>query len=199
MLKKQLEKQLANALNTGESQIQLYPEEKEYVNRHQLLSKNIAVIENDATLRFSGAVIERCDKATEDLLSHETSNFLSHPVAYLKENRNEFVHMESTSLTNIGVDAIALEFDEVFETYTAMLGLQLQKKYGISLKDHINGHLIGDGITFSVLFSEEDGLWHVNLPINFMEGFDEEFTLDDAYQLIYSFLFSLVEAVEESH
>jgi len=198
MLKKQLEKHIANALNTGEEKINLYPEEKEYAIKHQLLPGNFSVVENDASSRFSDSVIERCDKVTEDLLSSETLNFLIRPVEYLKVHRNEFVNVESTSLSNIGVDAIALEFDEVFETYTAMLGLKLQKKFGSALKSHLDVQLLGDGAKYSVMFSEEDGLWHVNLPINFMEDFHEEMSLEDAFQLIYAFLFSLVTAVEEN-
>ncbi|MBE3102621.1 MAG: branched-chain amino acid aminotransferase, partial [Bacilli bacterium] len=86
----------------------------------------------------------------------------------------------------------------VFETYTAMLGLKLQKKFGVAIKTHLDNHLLGDNAEYSVLFSEEDGLWHVNFPIDFVHQFHMDMSLQDAYELIYRFLFALVEAVEDT-
>lgn len=196
MLKKQLEKHIANALNTDEKKISLYPEEKEYVVKHQLLSSDLGVVELDARNRFLDAVIERCNKETEELISSETVSFLNQPLAYLKVNLKEFLFVESTSLVNIGVDSIALEFDEVFEKYTAMLGLKLQKKFGAAIKTHFDDQLVGDDAKYSVLFSAEDGLWHVNFPINYVNHFKMDMSFEDAFELIYLFLFTLVDDVE---
>jgi hypothetical protein len=196
MLKKQLEKHIAKALNTDEREIRLFPEEKEYSLKHQLLSSDLVVVELDVRNRFSDAVIERCHKETEELIASETLNFLKQPLAYLKVNLKEFLFVESTSLVNIGVDSIALEFDEVFERYTAMLGLKLQKKFGAAIKTHFDDHLLGDEVNYSVLFSDEDGLWHVNFPINNANHFQIDMSLEDAFELIYHFLFTLVVDVE---
>lgn len=198
MLKKQLEKHIAYALTTEEKKLNLYPEEKEYVVKHQLLSSNIVVVDVDSDTRYLNAVIERCNKETEELISKEKLSFLSQPLNYLKVHRNEFLYVESTSLENIGVDSIALEFDEVFEAYTAMMGLKLQKKFGDAIKKYFDNHLQGDKTEYSVLFSSEDGMWHVNFPINFVDHFHMEMSLKEAYELIYRFLFTLVEDVEDN-
>jgi hypothetical protein len=197
MLKKQLEKHIAKTLVSEEKKISLYPEEKKYAVNHQLLSTEIIVVELDASNRFSDAIIERCNKETEELIASETLSFLDQPLAYLKLNMKEFLFVESNSLANIGVDSIALEFDEVFERYTAMLGLKLQKKFGAAIKTHFDNHLVGDEAKYSVLFSAEDGLWHVNFPINYVNHFQMEMSLADAFELIYLFLFTLVEDVED--
>ena len=144
---------------------------------------------------FEYTVIERCDKETEELIASEKLNFLTEPLLYLKKNQNEFLYVESPSFESIRVDAIVLELDDVFGTYTAMFGLKLQKKFGIAIKAYLDEQLKGEGAKHSVMFSDKDGLWEVNFALNYAEGFNEELSLEEAYQFTYRFIEKLIEAV----
>lgn len=141
-------------------------------------------------------VIERCDKETEQLIATEAQTFLTQSLEYLRKHKNEFLFVESPSFELIRVDAIALELDDVFDTYTVMLGLKLQKKFGPAIKAYLDEHLSGDGAKYSVMFSDQDGLWDVNFAVNYAEGFKEDMSFDEAYQFIYNFVSKLVEAVQ---
>lgn len=191
MLKKQMEQYIAN--NIRANSIELFDMEKDYVEKQQLLSQGVSV--TNKTLYFH--VIERCDKETEELIHAEKQELLSTAVSYLKKQQNEFIFAESSALEVIGVDAIALEFDDVFETYTALFGLKLQKKFGPAIKAYLDAHLHGEGVKYSVMFSGEDGLWDVNFALDFVEGFSEEQSFEEIYALIYRFVFGLNEAIED--
>ncbi|MFJ5714787.1 branched-chain amino acid aminotransferase [Neobacillus sp. NPDC093127] len=174
----------------------IYKEEKEYAEKNQLAVDNLFV-EKDANTRFADAYIERCDKESENMLKNENSSFLSEPLVYLKKHKNEFIYLESNWFELIGVEAVSLEADDVFGTYDVMLGLKLQKKFEKTLKEHLNSHLHGGEAKFDLMFSHDDGLWNLNFALNYVEGFTEEMTMGEAFQLIYRFLFKLVEAAEE--
>ncbi|MEH6908178.1 MULTISPECIES: branched-chain amino acid aminotransferase [Neobacillus] len=173
----------------------LFKEEKEYLEKNRL-SDNLQLSEKDPSIRFSDAYIERCDKETENMIKNESSSFLAQRLDYLKKHKNEFVYLESNWFDLIGVEAVSVEADDVFETYDVMLGLKLQKKFEKVLKDHLNSQLYGDEAKFDLMFSLEDGLWNLNFALNYVEGFNEDITIGEAFQLIYRFLFQLVEAVE---
>lgn len=111
---------------------------------------------------------------------------------------NEFVYVESNAFEVIRVDAVVLELDDVFETYTALFGLKLQKKFGNDMKAYLDKHLHGDGAKYSVMFSNEDGLWDMNFALNYIEGFSEDLSFVEVYQLMYDFIFKMVEAVDEA-
>lgn len=175
--------------------ITLFKEEKEYLEKNQLLD-NLQLSEKDPSVRFADAYIERCDKETENMIKNETSSFLNQKLDYLKRHKNEFIYLESNWLDLIGVEAVSVEADDVFGTYDVMLGLKLQKKFEKVLKDNLNSQLHGDEAKFDLVFSLEDGLWNLNFALNYVEGFNEEITIGEAFQLIYRFLFQLVEAVE---
>ena len=51
--------------------------------------------------------------------------------------------------------------------------------------------------SFALIFSAEDGLWNFNFSLNDVKEFTEDMTIGEAYQLIYQFLFKLMEAIEE--
>ncbi|GIO25053.1 branched-chain amino acid aminotransferase [Oceanobacillus sp. J11TS1] len=188
------EQQAAASLN----KIELYQEEKEYIEKHELISSDVTLIEKDPTTRFLDASIERCDKNTEETLSKESFAFLEQPIDYLQKHKNEFLFLESNWLEIIGVDGISLEMSDLFGTYDAMVGLQLQKKFERSLKENLSKELHGDEARFELIFNQTDGLFDLNFALNYVGGFKEEMSLEEAYRLIYRFLFKLAERVEES-
>ena len=175
--------------------ITLFKEEKEYAEKNQLAG-DLQLSEQDASIRFADAYIERCDKETENMLKNESSAFLNESLDFLKKHKNEFIYVESNWFDLIRVEAVSLEADDVFGTYDVMLGLKLQKKFEKTLKENLNSLLNGDEAKFDLMFSQDDGLWNLNFALNYVQGYKEEVTIGEAFQLIYRFLFQLVEAVE---
>ena len=196
MLKEKIKKYISEKESQSTTEgVVLFREEIEFAEQNQLAGES-HLVEKDANTRFADAYIERCDKETENMLKNETSAFLSEPLEYLKKHKNEFIYFESKWFDFVNVDAISLEVDDVFGTYDVMLGLKFQKKYDKQLKEYLNVHLSGEEAKFDLMFSNEDGLWNLNFALNYVEGFREEMTVGEAFQLIYHFLFKLVEAVE---
>jgi hypothetical protein len=152
--------------------------------------------ETNSGIQFTEVYIERCSKESETMISNETVEFLSHPLVYLKEHKEEFIYLESNTFEQIRVDAVSLEADDVFGTYDVMLGLKLQKKVEKMLKEKLETSLLGDGAKFDLIFSQDDGLWNLNFALDYVEGFQENITLGVAFQLIYQFLSDLVETVK---
>ncbi|WP_026567463.1 hypothetical protein [Bacillus sp. UNC41MFS5] len=181
--------------NQKTESITLFKEEKEYAEKNQLAA-DLQLSEQDASIRFADAYIERCDKETENMLKNESSAFLNERLDYLKKHKNEFIYVESNWFDLISVEAVSLEADDVFGTYDVMLGLKLQKKFDKTLKENLNSLLNGDEAKFDLMFSQDDGLWNLNFALNYVEGYKDELTIGEAFQLIYRFLFQLVESVE---
>ena len=148
--------------------------------------------------RFSDAILERCEKDTVALIIVETSKFLDEKINHLKTHIEEFLYVESNSFDLVGVDAISLEVDDVFKTYTAMFGLKMKKKYESAIKEYLDANLTGEAGKYSVVFSGKDGLFDLNFALDYATGFNEDMTLLEAYDLIYSFVFSMVAEIEDA-
>jgi hypothetical protein len=153
-------------------------------------------MENKLNSSFTDAYIERCSKDTETMIANESSTFLNQPITYLKEHKNEFIYVESTLFEQIGVEGVSLEVDDVFGTYDVMLGLKLQKKFEIMLKEHLNNSLNSEESKFDLMFSHDDGLWDLNFALNYVDGYKENLSLNEAFQLIHQFLSQLVETIK---
>ncbi|MFD1928505.1 branched-chain amino acid aminotransferase [Sporosarcina siberiensis] len=192
MLKKKLETYIMD--NAVDHTIELPDVVKLYAEQHLLLPDNIAVEVND--IRYD--VIELCNKETEEVIRTETAEFLNESMTYLKKNRDEFIFLESKSFELARIDAVALELDDVFETYTALFGLKVQKKFGPDFKQYLDEHLNGDGVKYSVSFSDADGLWDVNFALDYMKGFDEDISINKIVELMYSFVYNMIEALEDA-
>lgn len=200
MLKNEIKKLISDMVD--KQKLELFSEEKEYAERHHFLTsemkEKLTVIEKNPTLRFMDAYIERSDKETEEVIGVEKSSFLQQPLDHLKKQMNEFIYLESNWFEMINVDAVSLEVDDVFRTYDVMLGLKFQKKFEGTIKSYLENHLSGDEAKFDLMFNHDDGLWNLNFDLNSIDGFNDGMTIGEAYQLIYQFLFNLVETVEES-
>lgn len=148
-------------------------------------------------LDFTNITIERCHKETEEILATEDASVLQTPLKQLKEKRNEFLYIESPTFEQVKAEAISLELDDVFETYMALLGLNVQKKHTATIRTFLKENLHGDIVNSSAMFSGVDGLWELNIPLDCIEGFHEEMTIEDALTLTCNFLHSLVESIEQ--
>jgi hypothetical protein len=155
-------------------------------------------MENKLISNFTDAYIERCSKETETMIANEPSSFLNQPITYLKEHKNEFIYVESALFEEVGVEGVSLEVDDVFGTYDVMLGLKLQKKFEKLLKEQLNSSLQGDEAKFDLMFSHDDGLWELNFALNYVDGYKESLSLNEAFQLIQQFLNTLVHAVKQT-
>jgi len=142
-------------------------------------------------------VIERCSKETEDILSKEQPSFLKEEVGYLKKNLNEFIYIESPMFEEARIDSMSIEVDDVFGNYMALFGFRAQKKFGESLKGYLKEKLLGEEVRASVMFSNEDGLWEMNIPIDSIEGFNESSSIEDAVELTCNFLVALVNHLDK--
>lgn len=196
MLKQKLEK-LVQSEKESSGNLVLYKTELEYLEKQHMLAE-VVVEEKNPETRFEDAYIERCDKESENLIANETNAFLHQKIDHFKKFKNEFVYLDSKWLEVVGADGVCLELDDVFGTYDVMLGLRLQKKYQASIKTFLESELQGDDTKFDLMFSNEDGLWNLNFALNSVDGFREDLTVGEAYDLIYQFLFKLMEAVEEN-
>ncbi|MCH1624447.1 branched-chain amino acid aminotransferase [Fredinandcohnia quinoae] len=198
MLHKQMEKYISSELmsNPSVKKVELYQEEIEYIQKHELIPNDVTLIEKDPTTRFLEAYIERCDKESEETIATESFGFLENSIDYLQKHKNEFLYFESHWFDQIGVDSISFEVNDVFGTYDVMVGLKLQKKFESSLKDNLRKELQGDKGKFELIFNQNDGVWDLNFALNNVKGFQEEMSLEEAYRLIYRFLFTLVERIE---
>jgi hypothetical protein len=198
MLKKQLEQYISDQLLNAPEKIELHKVEKEYAEKHQLLPTGVEVVFKDAASCFSDAYLERCEKETVALIIVETPKFFEEKIEHLKTHMNEFLYVESKSFDLVSVDAVSLEVDDVFKTYTAMIGLKMKKKYESAIKEYLDANLSGEAGKYSVAFSGKDGLFDMNFALNYATGFNEEMTLLEAYDLIYSFIFSMVAEIEDA-
>jgi hypothetical protein len=198
MLKKQLEQYIAELLQTEPQKIELHKEEKQYAEKHQLLPAGVEVVLKDAASRFSDAYLERCDKETDALIIVEKPKFLDGNINHLKTHIEEFLYLESKSFDLVGIDAVSFEIDDVFKTYTAMFGLKMKKKYESAIKEYLDANLTGEEGKYSVAFSGNDGLFDMNFALNYATGFNEDMTFLEAYNLIYSFVFSMVAEIEDA-
>jgi hypothetical protein len=210
MIKKELKKYIEQQLNenqvsnkTEPTQIKLYQEEKNYLEKHSSvkgeLAQNVTIIEMDSLSRFMNDVyIERCNKETEEFIAEESASFLDQPIQYFLEHIDEFMYLESPWFAIIGVDAISFEVDSVFKSYDVMLGLKLQKKFASQIKTYLSSTLQGEEARFSTMFDANEGIWNLNFTLNDLASFKSDWTIREAYSAIYHFLFNLGENIENA-
>ncbi|MED4531720.1 branched-chain amino acid aminotransferase [Metabacillus fastidiosus] len=183
---------------TGKENFRLFKEERELIAGDEVLPPSIAAEEETGYNRFSDAYIERVHKETEELISEETAAvFLKQPIQFLKENKQEFIYLESEALDIIKADALTFEEDDVFKTYNVLLGLRQPKKKGNEIKEFLRQELKDESSAFQLMFNDKDGLWDLNFTLNNLKDFDENISFGEAYELIYRLLFRLVAAVEK--
>ena len=172
--------------------IPLNPQQKEFLEKKELLSPEMKILEAPA---FS-PVYSLSNKETDEPLE-TPANTGSLPASFVKTQPASYLFAEDPSFATIGIDGVVLEMDDVFETVTALFGLQVQKKHGEWLKKYIDAQLGTAPGTRSLMFSADDGLWDVNIALDYVDEFSENNTFDETLALIYKFVFTMLVALED--
>lgn len=186
-----LKKQVLQYIEAN-TELQLFDFEQQYIETNAINVEGKKMVDKAYTMDF----IERCSKETEEAIATETAEFLATPIQYLKENQGEFVYAESASFDLICIDAIALEFDEAFNLYTALFGLKLQKKHSEAIRGFLKANVKSKLGSSSASFAGQEGIWELNVALDCIEGFREDMTLQEIYTLLYRFVFDLNVAAE---
>ena len=147
-------------------------------------------------MAFTVSALERCNKEPEETLAVETAEFLQQNISYLKAHQEEFLYAESSAFANAKMDAVVLEFDEMFKVYTALFGLRLQKKMGQALKTYLRDNLKGMLGSSSAMFEGNEGIWEINIALDAIEGFTGAETFEQAYELLIDFVTNMLGAIE---
>ncbi|WP_235848431.1 branched-chain amino acid aminotransferase [Litchfieldia alkalitelluris] len=196
MLKEPLHNYLSTYDESNSDVIGIFKEEDAYLKRLEIKDKyTFIIIENSSIKKFKDAYIELCDKESENVVSTEGGEFLEQSLQYLKVNKNLFVYLESNWFDVIGVDSVSLELDDVFGHFDFMLGFKVQKKHEQLIKTFLNQEI--NESTYDLMFSQEDGLWSLNIELNGMEEFNENMSIAEAYNLLYRTIFRLKEFIED--
>ncbi|MGN1400820.1 MAG: branched-chain amino acid aminotransferase [Bacillus sp. (in: firmicutes)] len=181
----------------GNNQLDVTQKVYEVMEENQLLegrSFTVNILSTEDLYR--DAYAETGDKETEEILSEKNTSFFMEPISYFKERMNEFMYVESPHFDLIGVEAVSFEVDDVFGTYEALLGLKVPKKWEKELKSHFTDLIDSGKGRYSLSFSQNDGLWDVNFTVEAIEGFNENWTIGEAYSFIYDILFDLITAIQ---
>lgn len=141
--------------------------------------------------RFGDVYIERVDKESENMIQTENASFLHTPLTYVKKHQKEFIYIESKWFDVVKVDGLAIEWDEVFQTYTVLFGLKRPKKDTNILKDMLSP-LNGAQLQFN----GQDGLFDVNLQLLELEDIHEDTAFIDVISAVYRFLFRMIVQLE---
>lgn len=131
---------------------------------------------------------ELCAKETEETLRAADDAFLQQPVSYLRDNLPEFLYVASPDFDALRIDSAVLEVDDIFGTYMVLFGLEGKKKEQAIIRPFIEDKLQQQLTAFSLSFSDNEGLWEVNMPLDPLEGFDETMAIADVLALVYEVL-----------
>ncbi|MDM5298332.1 branched-chain amino acid aminotransferase [Bacillus pumilus] len=143
--------------------------------------------------RFSDIYIERVDKESEEMIQTESPSFLNTPLTYVKSHQKEFIYIESKWFDVVKVDGLAIEWDEVFQTYTVLFGLKRPKKDTGFLRE-----LLSKWNGAQLQFNGQDGLFDVNLPLLELEDIREEMSFIEIISAVYRCLFRLILQLENN-
>ncbi|MGP7815773.1 hypothetical protein [Niallia sp. 01092] len=194
MLKKQFQRYIENQNN---QKYPLFSEEKAYVFKQSLLGEaEIALADSPA--RFQNLYLELVNKESDERIQDNINlDFLSEKMNYFEQHLDHYLYLETDTFEIIGIDGLIFEVDSVFRTYEVIFGLKLPKKLGDAIRSYFNESIKKEGLTYNLLFNDQEGLWEVNFPIEALNTFSKDMEINEALQLVYLFLFQMEDEIED--
>lgn len=138
---------------------------------------------------------DRCNKETEEIIAAIDQSFLKQPIGYVEQNPIEYIYVEAKEFASRKIDAVVIEFDDMFKVKTALFGLTLQKKYSNPIKTYLRSHLTPMLGSSSAMFNGQEGLWEINIAFDAMESFEGSETMGEALEKLLAFVDDLLKEI----
>ncbi|TRZ38230.1 hypothetical protein CEQ21_22785 [Niallia circulans] len=194
MINKNMKKYLESKAEN--EKIAALPVEKAYLLENELAAEDRILI---ASLpeKLGDFYMELANKESDETVKEGLSaSFLEEKISLLKTNLDEYLYVETDLFDMIQVDGLTLEVDSVFRKYDGLFGFRAPKKQEQVIRSYF-ANTLGSETPYSLMFNNQDGLWDVNLPIEYIEGFTEELSVAATLELFYSFMFALGSLLDE--
>lgn len=139
--------------------------------------------------------LDRCNKETEEIIASADESFLKEPLNYVAQNQIEYIYAESKEFTDRKMDAVVIEFDDMFKIHTALFGLALQKKYSNPIKTYLRANLTPMLGSSSAMFNGQEGIWEINIAFDAMKDYTGNETLGEAYDKLLKLVDAMLKEI----
>ncbi|WP_010172733.1 hypothetical protein [Bacillus coahuilensis] len=93
------------------------------------------------------------------------------------------------------IKGFVLEWDEVFSTYTILVGLPVKKKHTQNVKDYLQNTVQGN---FNVMYDDGEGFLDVNVSIASLHTIKEEMTIRQVSEIVTNYIDQLMTVTKEA-
>lgn len=132
--------------------------------------------------------LDRCNKETEEIIASADEKFLTQPLNYVAQHQIEYIYAEAKEFTDRKMDAVVIEFDDMFKVHSALFGLALQKKFSNPIKTYLRTNLTPMLGSSSAMFNGQEGIWEINIAFDAMKNYTGNETFAEAYTKLLQFV-----------
>lgn len=143
-------------------------------------------------------IVDRCLKETDEVIEQQVFNVLQHPLTYLQTHQESFIYVESATFDEVNVDCMTIELDDVFQTYTALFGLRVSKDEEAFLKYFIETETNPTLAKHAILYAQADKMFDMNLTLEALDGFEANWTIEQAIEAVVQLMRKYEAAREEA-
>ncbi|WP_342525660.1 hypothetical protein MKY84_08975 [Chryseomicrobium sp. FSL W7-1435] len=131
-------------------------------------------------------------KENDEWLRALTEEDLKQPIALVKTQIENYIYSAKPEYSTFKVEGFVIELDDIFRFYNLLVGIYVPKAKMKDIDEALKEKWENPEFNYALTFDANEGVAELNLPLDYVEGFSTEFTVQQTIEFIEQLLSTIV-------
>lgn len=118
-------------------------------------------------------------KETDEAVKLGDETFLAEPLTILKTQIENYLYVSKPHYADWKVEGYVLELDDIFRFYNLLVGLYIPKSKLAAVDEVLQSMWTNPDFKYALTYEANEGLAELNVPLNYVENFNERATIGE--------------------
>lgn len=119
-------------------------------------------------------------KETDELVTASDEKILEQPLTTLKTQIENYLYVAKPHYSEWKVEGFVLELDDIFRFYNLLVGIYIPKSKLPMVDEVLKSMWTNPDFKYALTYEANEGLAELNVPLNYVDKFDEHATIGEA-------------------
>lgn len=122
------------------------------------------------------------NKETDEVVAQGNEATLSEPLSMVKTQIENYLYVSKPHYADWKVEGFVLELDDIFRFYNLLVGIYIPKSKLPLVDEVLQSMWVNPDFKYALTYEANEGLAELNIPLNYVENFNEDATIGETIQ-----------------
>lgn len=127
-------------------------------------------------------------KENDEYIRSLSESDLAGPISFVKDQIENYIYVAKPTYDELKIEGFVVELDDIFRFYNLLVGIYVPKAKMKAIEEVLLSKWTNPEFKFAFTFDANEGVAELNLPLDYVEGFRDDFTVAETIDFVEELL-----------